>query len=62
MTLRRRLTLLLSCVGLAMIASGCATNFRETDPFGYYQRAGSFDSFPSSVHYTGYYGRPWARY
>lgn len=64
MTLRRSLALVIASVCVAAMAAGCATNYRETDPFGYYQRAGSFDSgpFPSQVYYTGYYGRPWARY
>jgi len=59
----RRLAFVLACVGVVLTASGCATNYRETDPFGVYRRAGDYGAgaFPDSYYYTGYYGRPWAR-
>jgi hypothetical protein len=64
MKLGRGLALAIALVCLVVMISGCATNYRESDPFGYYRRAGDFDTgpFPSQVYYNGYYGRPWARY
>ena len=64
MTLRGSLALLTAFVCLAVTVTGCATNYRETDPFGYYRRGSSFDSgpFPNQVYYNGYYGRPGSRY